>query len=242
MGAIRVDNYSGKWLKLDSEGIFIPPFTAGYVVDVYVQTMRLKIGLQSPPSLIGQQVNDGDVIISIYDDFMPPDTGTFVGYAQFQTSAAYNPSGVVGEFPPSSPGSGTVMGYEYSVPVWFYSTNAFLGGSRLGSRGMSQVFYTGPLAVAASPTWTSLPSIGEPNPGVSVANLMGFAFSVDVSGLVEWRLSGNPTPLFAHYVHAMTPHRILFGANGLPFSAAGQAMQVRNDNACNVMSNFEWGP
>jgi hypothetical protein len=74
---ITVDNYSGQWLKISQEGLFIPPYTLGWTSNLYSSKTAVDIVSATPATTFQLTINTsrGDVVVSFYDNFISPSGG-----------------------------------------------------------------------------------------------------------------------------------------------------------------------
>lgn len=96
--AIVVDNYSGFWLGIGNDGIFVPPSTVGFVANFYSSSASsILVRKQLPTGVLDSQQTKitGTIIVALYDEPLAPNPGMFVGvgYAQMQYIAAASGGG-----------------------------------------------------------------------------------------------------------------------------------------------------
>lgn len=84
IAAVRIDNYSNRWLYFDSEGFVVPPFTHGFIINLFTQQQGITIkSVKSPfgpaatnyatdlnPKLVTAPFPTS-VLVSVYDTHQP---------------------------------------------------------------------------------------------------------------------------------------------------------------------------
>jgi hypothetical protein len=94
INGVTVDNYSGQWLRISQEGLFIPPYTLGWSSNLYSSKTAVDIILASPATALQLVVNTsrGDVVVSFYDEVISPSAGYSIAptwYQYLANSARY---------------------------------------------------------------------------------------------------------------------------------------------------------
>lgn len=77
--SLAVDNYSGRWLLVGQEGLLIPPYTIGWVGNLYSSKLSASIVLSTPTFQNAPNTSwvniEGEVVVSFYDDALAPSPG-----------------------------------------------------------------------------------------------------------------------------------------------------------------------
>lgn len=85
--SLTVDNYSGRWLRVTQEGLFIPPYTLGWVGNLYGSKLAIQVALSAPsftnPLGSGWVNIEGEVVCSFYDEPLAPSNGYSIAPAWY---------------------------------------------------------------------------------------------------------------------------------------------------------------
>jgi hypothetical protein len=86
----RVENYTDTWLRIEPDGLFVPPFTAGAVLDFFVEAAQVKVIAVKPPAGVNLAFSQqgGVAIFSVYDTPLYP----FPGYGINPPNIPFNPT------------------------------------------------------------------------------------------------------------------------------------------------------
>lgn len=217
---VKVDNYSGHWLRVDPDRVFVPPFTIGMLIDLFVLTQQVTVYADRPQSL--QVISstfeaDGPAIISMYDDPVFPFPGTFINPPVVQripfADANLNGSGDIVQDIPSA---NAMMGFAYSLPLFWASAEGSSGESnnQIQARQLIDVFDA--VQVCAAGVTTNIAGIV---PDALHQRLMWLDISTDTASEITLDYSG--TPVWHGFILASTPHFIPFESNGFNFNGSG---------------------
>lgn len=84
--SVRVDNYSGRWCRVEPDRRYIPPFTVGVIVNLFVETQTVSVVLGSPTAVVipGTAIQ-GEIAVEIYAEDLPVSGGEMINPPWVQT-------------------------------------------------------------------------------------------------------------------------------------------------------------
>lgn len=213
IAAVRVDNYTNRWILFDSEGFVVPPFTHGFVINLFSQQQRVVFrSVKSPfasasvnyvydlnPKLVTAPFPTR-CLVSLYDEpqsQLAPQSLVRIDNALIEPSAARPTLATGGISSPipittASPGApwpapGSVGLGVFNVPLYFENQDA--GQIAVGARNI-EVMVGGQVAVLAG-IWTSIPAADQPGNIYSVtfpaSRVKLIVLSTDTAGVVSFR-------------------------------------------------------
>lgn len=209
--SITIDNYSNRWLRVGSEGLFVPPNTIGWANNFYgavAGSISVKIGL--PNGILSQlaQVVNGDVIIALYDTPIAPNPGIAAGI-----------SAVISNTTNENQGPGVVSGIADGTSIPIVATLPMLAGVTAGLSSLGNA-YTVQRAMAQSQIGTALCPAGVPTlifNQINYFRVLGILVSTNVTGLVRvyTQFGSFPRDYFYAYLLANTPFLAMMPPSGL---------------------------
>lgn len=172
VAAVRVDNFSNRWIYFDSEGFVIPPFTHGFVINLFTRQQGVTFkSVKSPfgPLATGYTADFNpkkvtspfptSVLVSLYDDPQPqlaPQSlvridnalmQPLLGMTAAQGASDINPGPILGLAAGFGyPVNGSLILPTFSISGFYEQSNS--GKATVGDRNVSQSV-GGKLAVAA---------------------------------------------------------------------------------------------
>lgn len=198
--SIKVDNYSGHWMRVDPDGVFVPPFTIGMIIDLFVQAQRVGIYSARPPGIgiqSGATELDGQAIISAYDEPAFPFPGTYVAQPFVQRVNAGASLQGAGDILPALPADFTPIQMTYSFPLFWAAADNVESMEHIQARQTTSVESAEQVCAAGVPT--NMPAILTPDD--IHQRLMWFQIGTDTSGevLLDFT-SGSTSGLFRGYL------------------------------------------
>jgi len=217
--SVKVDNYSGHWMRIDPDGVFVPPFTVGMLIDLFVEAQRVGVYSARPPGIgLTSSANelDGIAIISAYDDPVFPFPGTFINPPYIQRIPAIGNNVGSGDIQPAIPGDYVSLGIGYSFPLFWAAADNNENNEHVQARQNIDV-QSGAQVCAAGVT-TAIAGIV---PDVNWQRIMWLQMSVDTSGVLLIDYSSGGFPLFRGFIMAGIPAVIPFHGNGFFLNGSG---------------------
>lgn len=210
--SVKVDNYSGHWLRIDPDTQFCPPFTAGMLIDMYVQTQNIKV-FSARPTGIGIQSGatelDGIAIISVYDEPVYPFPGTYVAQPFIQRIDVPGMQGT-GDILPALPATFTPIQMTYSFPLNWAAADNNESNEHIQARQV--IYWFSEELVCAAGVQTDFTF----HPAADAQRIMVAAISTDTSGevVIDYS-SGANDPIYRGFLMAGNQVVIPFMGNGL---------------------------
>jgi len=237
---VTVDNFSGYWLSVGSDGLFVPPYSTGWAGNFYGQTIGSIIIKKSAPggTVNPASGNDGTVVVALYDTSIIPNPGIPIGATG--SDIFYTQATVVSPF---QSGDGNLAPRDVTLPyrtmgvmpLFYTNNNGVESFLHIQARQLTNVI-AGALAVLAGvDTNTYVPASGE-------KRLMYAQFSTDTAGLLALVWQGSGSDLWNGYM-AINSHSplIAFGPNGIKLTGAFANLRVRHSANANVAYNYGVG-
>lgn len=217
--SVKVDNYSGHWLRVDPDGLFVPPFTAGMLIDLFVQSQQIRIMKARPPGIsLTSTANelDGTAIVSVYDTGVFPFPGTDINPPSMQRIPAIGSDAGSGDILPAIPGSYVRIGLGYSFPLHWSAADNNENNEHIQARQLIDVQDAQQTCAAGVQT-----TIAGITPDVNWQRITFATIGTDTSGDLLIDYSSGSFPIFHSYIMAGYPVVIPFYPNGFFLNGSG---------------------
>lgn len=233
--SVKVDNYSGHWMRVDPDRVYVPPFTIGFLIDMFVQAQRIAVYSDRPPGIgiqSGATELDGVAIISVYDTAVFPFPGTNVAQPFIQRINIPAQQGA-GDILPALPADFTPIAMAYSFPLHWAAADNNESNEHIQARQMIYYFSEEQACAAGVPTNFAF------HPADNAQRLMLLSIVTATSGeLIVDYTSGANDPMWRGFLMAGTPVVLPMIPNGMFLNGSvANEFQVTHDVGGTVYLN-----
>lgn len=237
---ITVDNYSGFWLSVGTDGLFVPPSSFGWSSNLFGSSGSSVVVKKAVPGGIIQALSgDGAVVVSAYDTPVLPNPGVTISQGQ-RVQQAYQPGG----FSNPSIDYDSTLAVGSSIPVmavypeWYgEGVNAAGSGDWEQVQNRSTVFmFARQMALVANVQQNVTPPLTA-----ALLRFMGLVLSTDATCTFSLGTDnkGITSLYFGKLVAGTTPVSIWI-PNGY-FPGVWTQLQARSDVNANVWIDTWFG-